>query len=139
MAARLAQEQVTLAGLRISGCPNACGRHLVAEVGLEGAVRRLGDRLLPCFTVLIGGGHGALPGESGARPAALGTRLGTVPAKRIPELAVDLARGGDPATVVARYSVQTLPNPVPDDWFTDWGDQRPFSLAGLGQGECAAG
>lgn len=130
IAERLQREGLRHDGIRISGCPNSCGRHLVADIGLEGRVRKVDGRLLPCFEVLSGGRHGA----SGA---SLGRKLGAVPAKRIPELIAAAARGGDLPALVASYAV--LPTPVPEDWFADWGDSKPFSLAGLGQGECAAG
>ena len=41
------------------------------------------------------------------------------------------------ATEVARHA--ELPTDIPEVWYHDWGDQAPFSLAGLGEGECAAG
>lgn len=127
---RLRREGLALDGLRISGCPNSCGRHLVARIGLEGRVRRVQGRMLPCFEVLSGGRH-----DVGG--ATLGARLGTVPAKRIPDLMAAAARGGDLPSLVAEHA--KLPEAIPEDWFNDWGDTRPFSLAGLGEGECAAG
>lgn len=130
VADRLQREGLRLDGVRVSGCPNSCGRHLVAGIGLEGKVRRVEGRLLPCFEVYQGGRHGAVG-------AALGQRVGTVPAKRIPDLLAAVARGGDLRALVAEHAL--IPAPVPADWFVDWGDDRPFSLAGLGQGECAAG
>ena len=129
IADRLEAEGLHLDGIRISGCPNSCGRHLVAHIGLQGRVRKVEGRLLPCYEVLQGGRLGAA--------ASIATRLGTVPAKRIPDLMVAVARGGDLATEVARHA--ELPTDIPEVWYHDWGDQAPFSLAGLGEGECAAG
>jgi sulfite reductase (ferredoxin) len=132
VAARLEQDHLTITGLRISGCPNSCGRHLVAGIGLEGKVKRVNNRLLPCFEVYAGGSHGLL-----GAGASLGTRLGTVPAKRIPDLIAAVAKGGDLRALIASHGA--IPAQVPEDWFSDWGDSVPFSLAGLGEGECAAG
>ena len=129
IADRLQAEGLRLEGVRISGCPNSCGRHLVAAIGLQGRVRKVGDRLLPCYEVLQ---HGHLGATS-----AIAQRVGTVPAKRIPDLLVAVARGGDLGAEVARHAV--LPVVIPRDWFHDWGDTQAFSLAGLGEGECAAG
>ena len=75
-------------------------------------------------------------GHLGA-PSAIAQQVGTVPAKRIPDLLVAVARGGDLGAEVARHAV--LPVVIPRDWFHDWGDTQAFSLAGLGEGECAAG
>jgi sulfite reductase (ferredoxin) len=133
IAAQLAGAAVPLLDLRISGCPNSCGRHLVAGLGFEGKVRRVNGRLLPCYEVFVGGRHGAAG-------ASLGRRLGAVPAKRLPAFVAAVAKGRlvDADAIqplVAEHAA--LPVTVPEDWFTDWDDQRPFSLAGLGQGECA--
>lgn len=121
--------------IRISGCPNSCGRHLVAGLGLEGRVKRVDGRQLPCYEVFAGGRHGALD-------ACLGRRLGTIPAKRIPAFVAAVAdrQATTPdaiGAIVAEHAV--VPTPVPEDWFIDWGGDRQFNLEGLGEGECAAG
>lgn len=126
---RLTAEGLDLKGIRISGCPNSCGRHLVGGIGLQGRAKKVRDRLMPCYDVMQNGHHGA--------ESAIATRLGTVPARQITELMVAVARGGDLATEVARFEV--LPQDIPEEWYHDWADEARFSLTGLGQGECAAG
>jgi sulfite reductase (ferredoxin) len=57
----------------ITGCPNACGQHWIADIGLQGV--RLGDA--DGFDVFLGGGLGANPGfaqRTGVREY-LGSRL----------------------------------------------------------------
>ena len=63
--------------LRASGCPNGCGRHHVADIGFQGSVRKLGDRTVPQYFVLIGGG------ADGER-TAFGRVVAKVPARRVP-------------------------------------------------------
>ena len=42
--------------IKISGCPNGCGQHHIAAIGFQGSVRKVGDRALPQYFVLVGGG-----------------------------------------------------------------------------------
>ncbi|MGD0091544.1 MAG: sulfurtransferase TusA family protein [Planctomycetota bacterium] len=123
------------AAIRISGCPNSCGDHSIAAIGLEGKAKRHQGRLMPCYEILAGG----KPGEGNARFAQ---RLGTVPAKAVPGLLVEaLTRGLTGAEdlrklVAARAEI---PADAPDDYYVDFGADKPFSLAGRGPGECGAG
>ncbi|HSN14884.1 MAG TPA: nitrite/sulfite reductase [Anaeromyxobacteraceae bacterium] len=64
--------------VHVSGCPNGCSQHHLAAIGLQGSVRRVGDRIVPQFFVLVGGGTG----PDGARFTQL---AGKVPARRAPE------------------------------------------------------
>ncbi|MCX7734697.1 MAG: nitrite/sulfite reductase [bacterium] len=45
------------AGLRIhiSGCPNSCGQHHIADIGFYGGSAKVGEKLSPHYIVLIGG------------------------------------------------------------------------------------
>ena len=64
--------------IKISGCPNGCGLHHVAGIGFQGSVRRLGDRVVPQYFVMVGGAvH-----EDGARFARLAAKI---PVRRVPE------------------------------------------------------
>jgi sulfite reductase beta subunit-like hemoprotein len=52
----------------VTGCPNACGQHWIADIGLQGAADG--------FDIFIGGGLGAAPGFAeriGVRVAAAET------------------------------------------------------------------
>lgn len=64
------------ADIKISGCPNGCGQHHVAAIGLQGGVRRLGDKLVPQYHLAIGGG---IDGAG----AKFGRLVGKVPARRV--------------------------------------------------------
>lgn len=41
--------------LKISGCPNGCGQHLIADIGLMGVPVRAGDEVKQTFDVYVGG------------------------------------------------------------------------------------
>jgi sulfite reductase beta subunit-like hemoprotein len=69
--------------IRISGCPNGCGHHLVGEIGLRGVARNVGSRLAPHYMLHLCGGAR----EDGT--ALFGTPIGRVAARRVPE-AVEL-------------------------------------------------
>ena len=56
--------------IKISGCPNGCGRHHIAGIGFQGSTRRLGDRVIPQYLVMVGGAvddRGARFGKVAAR------------------------------------------------------------------------
>jgi sulfite reductase (NADPH) hemoprotein beta-component len=62
--------------IKISGCPNGCGQHHIAAIGFQGSVRKVGDRALPQYFVLVGGGST----DSGA---AFGRVVSKVPVRRL--------------------------------------------------------
>src|SRR5262249_9540850 len=66
------------ARIKISGCPNGCGQHHIATFGFQGSVRRVGDRAVPQYFVMVGGAA-TDRGASFARLAA------KIPARRVPE------------------------------------------------------
>ena len=62
--------------IKISGCPNGCGQHHIAAIGFQGSVRKVGDRALPQYFVLVGGG-------STDTGAAFGRVVSKVPVRRL--------------------------------------------------------
>jgi len=69
-------------------------------------------------------------------------RVGSVPARVVPELLAEVYRRGlantdEVRTLVAEFA--RLPDPVPEEYYVDVGDTKPFSLDGRGPGECGAG
>ena len=67
--------------IKISGCPNGCGQHHVAAIGFQGSIRKLGDRVVPQYFLMLGGG-------AGQDAASFGRLTAKIPARRVPE-AVD--------------------------------------------------
>jgi sulfite reductase beta subunit-like hemoprotein len=67
--------------IKISGCPNGCGHHLVGDIGLRGVARSVNGRLAPHYMLHLGGGAGK------DEEAFFGTPIGRVAARRVPEAA----------------------------------------------------
>lgn len=64
--------------IKISGCPNGCGQHHVANIGFQGSIRKIDGRAVPQYFVMIGGAVG----PDGARFGRLSAKI---PARRAPE------------------------------------------------------
>lgn len=122
--------------IRISGCPNSCGHHYLGSVGFQGRAKRVNGRLMPCYDVLLN----AKTVEGQAR---LAEKIGTVPAKRIPDLLRHSLRESSIdkehlRTLVAKHHHIDAELLMEEDYY-DYGADEPFSLAGRGPGECGAG
>jgi ferredoxin-nitrite reductase len=68
-----------------SGCPAACGNHLLADVGLQGGKARVDGQVIEVYQVFVGGRSGI-----GARPAT--PVLDKVPAAQVGDVIEQLAR-----------------------------------------------
>jgi sulfite reductase (ferredoxin) len=44
--------------LHVAGCPNSCGQHWIADIGLEGKKIKLGDKLIDAYYFCLGGAVG---------------------------------------------------------------------------------
>jgi sulfite reductase (ferredoxin) len=136
--------------IHISGCPNSCGRHPIAQIGFFGAARRVGGRLAPHYVVVLGG----RVEESRTR---LAERKGTIPARNVPAFLRDflaafsesaqhpdfsafLDAGGREVAGTLVSEHKDIPDFEQDkNPYFDWGAEQVFSLAGRGPGECGAG
>ena len=74
--------------IRISGCPNACAQHQVADIGFQGRARRVQGRLMPYYDVFAGA-------RLQQGQTELGHRIGSLPAKRIPAFMEAVTKQGD--------------------------------------------
>ena len=133
--------------IKISGCPNSCGQHHVADIGFHGMSRKVDGDQAPYYQLLIGG--------SGAHNSpGFAKKLIPIHARRIPE-AVDRivnfyererGEGESFAAFAQRQGVNGF-KPVVDDLTKldpsdvklrfDWGEDTGFKL-NVGQGECAS-
>ncbi len=136
--------------IHISGCPNCCGRHPLGRIGLYGAARRIGGRLVPHYVVQLG----ARLGEGRTR---LAEGHHTVPARNVPDLLADLLRAFQASEHYPDYDAfvdaeaagvmdelyeryRHVPSFEEDkNFYYDYGAEEPFSLAGRGPGECSSG
>jgi len=65
--------------IKMSGCPNGCGQHHIANIGFYGASIKVGEHTLPAYVAHIGGNY--VGGE-----VVYGKRLKVrLPAKRVPD------------------------------------------------------
>jgi sulfite reductase (ferredoxin) len=55
--------------LHVTGCPNSCGQHWIADIGVEGKKLKIDGALADAYYFCVGGALGA--GESVARPIGL--------------------------------------------------------------------
>jgi len=137
--------------LNLSGCPNTCGQHMLADLGFYGQVGRKDQRMFPAYGVVAGAVVGG--GES-----RLARSLGRVSARDLPRFVcevlqiwtekksrfhsfaayVDAEGATDVKRLCERY--RNIPDFEEDSsYFFDWGASEPFSLVGKGLGECSAG
>lgn len=149
--AKQLQHDQTLRDLRIkvSGCPNSCGQHHIADIGFYGSSRNVGPYRVPHFQVILGG-------QWQNNAGSYGLALGAVPSKRIPD-AVDVLLGGflegregreafrEWVARIGKKAVKDLLAPltaVPahdeaPDFYVDWNDVREYTIGDIGVGECA--
>jgi sulfite reductase beta subunit-like hemoprotein len=133
--------------IKISGCPNSCGHHHIADIGFYGNVRRVGEQQAPYYQLLLGGKVNA----DGVRFAR---QIMSVPARPVPaiirELLAFYQTDRQPAETFSAWVSRTPDKTIKDrlqplvdvtaaseDLFVDWGDTETYSLK-LGRGECVA-
>jgi sulfite reductase beta subunit-like hemoprotein len=136
--------------IKMSGCPNGCGQHHIADIGFYGASIKVGEHTIPAYIPHVGGRF-----EGG--PVAFGQRLKLrLPAKRVPE-AIErwirhyeanrnegeewLAFANRVGTGELEELVKDLSMPVDFsletmNQFIDWNRSVPFEVI-RGEGECA--
>ncbi|GAB6138656.1 sulfurtransferase TusA family protein [Halanaerobaculum tunisiense] len=144
--------QTSLPQMYISGCPNVCGQHLIGKLGWEGKAKRFNDKLVPHYSLFLGG-------NIEQDNSYYAERTIDIPAKRIPDFLVELAEvliadpdydkeqfdhyldHGGREKIIALADEYTIVPAYEEDpaIYKDWGQEEDFSLAGRGPGECGAG
>ncbi len=136
--------------IKMSGCPNGCSQHHIANLGFYGASIKVGENTIPAYVAHIGGNY-----EGGE--VVYGTRLKVrLAAKRVPEAVerwlrmyeaeredgeafnafaerVGSARFEDEVRELAmpiEFSLENMAH------FIDWQRKEPFQVI-RGEGECA--
>ena len=136
--------------IKMSGCPNGCAQHHVADIGFYGASIKVGEHTIPAYIPHVGGVYEGADVAFGAR---LKLRL---PAKRVPE-AIERwvrhyesmhAEGERFGAFAQRVGTSELEGLVKDlsmpvdfgletmNEFIDWNRSGPFQVE-RGEGECA--
>ena len=136
--------------IKMSGCPNGCSQHHIANIGFYGASLKVGGRQIPAYIPHLGGNY-----EGGE--VIYGHRLkARLPAKRVPEAVerwlrlyeAERSDGEEFNAFVERVSPARFEEEVADltmpvefsletlDQFVDWSRSEPYKVE-RGEGECA--
>jgi sulfite reductase (ferredoxin) len=137
--------------IKMSGCPNGCSQHHVADIGFYGASIKVGEHTIPAYIPHVGGIY-----EGGS--VKFGTRLKLrLPAKRVPDAIERWIRHYESnrtdeseawgafaervGTAELEGLVKDLSMPVDFgletmNTFIDWNRNVPFEVI-RGEGECA--
>jgi sulfite reductase beta subunit-like hemoprotein len=141
--------------IKMSGCPNSCGQHHLANIGFHGASMK-GDKgnQVPSYEMFIGGSYQDLKGQTEAR---IGLRpKGKIPAKRVPEIIrsvldyyqehrieaepfntfVDRIGVGPFEAIIGEFQEIGPLNRENIDTYMDW-DKTVLYKVERGEGECA--
>jgi sulfite reductase (ferredoxin) len=71
--------------INVNGCPNSCGQHWIADIGLQGCKMKVGGEQVDAFDILLGGAVG--------RGARFTRRVGLkIPASEVPDALERLLR-----------------------------------------------
>ncbi len=133
--------------IKISGCMNACGQHMAAQIGFHGSSIKKGALVVPAMQVVLGGG--VSPDGEGF----VADKVIKLPTKRIPEaLRYLLADYDETATETEyfndyvhrlgkRYFYDLLKplaeiDTLGETDFFDWGQNEEY-VQEIGVGECA--
>ncbi len=133
--------------IKISGCPNSCGHHHIADIGFYGNVRKIGEQQAPYYQLLLGG-------KVNADGVQFGRQIMSVPARPIPAIIRGLLEfyqtNRQPRETFSSWVTRTPDESIKaqiqhfadvnsdsKDIFVDWGDTETYSLK-LGRGECVA-
>ncbi|HEV3199471.1 MAG TPA: nitrite/sulfite reductase [Bryobacteraceae bacterium] len=134
--------------IKVSGCPNSCGQHWIADFGFYGNARKIDGKEIPYYQMLLGGGYD----EQGMM--RFGLAVQSIPARLAPAAVSRVVRhfianrleGESFRQYVMRHRVETFreltnelakPAELFPEIYQDWGDEAAYSLQ-LGRGECAA-
>jgi sulfite reductase (NADPH) hemoprotein beta-component len=135
--------------IKISGCPNGCGRHHIAGLGFQGSVRKVGGKAIPQYFVMVGGGPDGDAVRFGRLAAKVPARRLTEALERLLDLYVSDRTPGEPATAffmrvdVARVKSvladleQMSPGTTTPEDFVDLAETAEFNPE-IQEGECSA-
>jgi sulfite reductase (ferredoxin) len=134
--------------IKISGCPNSCGQHGLASIGLHGStIKDKQGKVIPALVVLLGGG------KTGNGDGIISDKIIKIPSKRGPDALRILLNDYEANSLdgeyyhsyfarVGRNHFYTILKPlgdtttvVPTDYI-DWGQDANFILQ-TAVGECA--
>ncbi|MEM7298650.1 MAG: nitrite reductase, partial [Bacteroidota bacterium] len=132
--------------IKISGCMNSCGQHMIANIGFHGSSIKVGDKVVPAMQVVIGGGVNV------EGTGFIAEKVIKVPTKRAPQVLRSLLDDFEENQSEGEYFndyyqrngkryFYNLLKPLVEKVFIqedyiDWGKESAF-LPDIGVGECA--
>ncbi|MFB3119763.1 MAG: hypothetical protein ACE1Y2_04470, partial [Stenotrophomonas maltophilia] len=142
--------------IKMSGCPNGCGLHHIANIGFHGAaVKGPEGQQIPSYELFLGGNYG----DNQVEDSRIGSRIPKVkvPAKLVPSVLREITNyytkerqddgegfnqfldrvGLEEVTEVASQAAQVSQTAEPgSDLYFDWERTNAYVLE-RGEGECA--
>ena len=151
----LEDEGVQNIRIKMSGCPNGCGLHHIANIGFHGAAVKGPDGAqIPAYEMFLGGNYG----DNRVEDSKIGTRIPKVkvPAKAVPVVVKQIATyfkdsrlegegfnkfldrvGLEEVTAIAVKGQTSAESVAPEsDMYFDWERTNIYKLE-RGEGECA--
>jgi sulfite reductase (NADPH) hemoprotein beta-component len=134
--------------IKVSGCPNGCGQHHIAGIGFQGSLKKVEDRAVPQYFVMVGGGCDGDAASFGRVVAKVPARRCTTALERLLKLCAaerqpnessrQFFRRVDPTRLkllLADLERMTADSANPDDYI-DLGETKEFVPETM-EGECA--
>ena len=151
----LQDEGVNDIRVKMSGCPNGCGLHHIANIGFHGAATKGSDgEQIPAYEMFLGGNYG----DVNVQDSRIGTRIPRIkiPAKSVPGVLKEVVSyykdnrsegekfnqfldrvGLEEVTLVAEKAEQDAAEATAgSDLYIDWERTNQYKLE-RGEGECA--
>ena len=151
----LEDEGVNDIRIKMSGCPNGCGLHHIANIGFHGAATKGPDgEQIPAYEMFLGGNYG----DVNVQDSRIGTRIPRIkiPAKSVPGVLKEVVSyykdnrsdgerfnqfldrvGLEEVTAVAEKAEQDAAEATAgSDLYIDWERTNQYKLE-RGEGECA--
>jgi sulfite reductase beta subunit-like hemoprotein len=100
--------------IKVSGCPNSCGQHHIADLGFHGGAKTVGGTTLPVYQLHLGGGVDA-------RGARFGRQVVKIIAQRVPDAVVRL---------LALFDAEHTPGETPEKFFERVDGKRVVAALG---------
>ena len=133
--------------IKISGCMNACGQHMAANIGFSGSSIKKAGLVFPAMQVVMGGGID--PKGNGY----IGEKVIKIPTKKIPEavslILTDFEKNASDETYFNTYYYEKGKkfyydllkhlgdvSELPEEFLMDWGQDHQYKQE-IGVGECA--
>lgn len=132
--------------IKLSGCMNSCGQHMIANIGFQGMSMKAKDgRVIPATQIVLGGG------VLGDGTGAFADKVIKIPSRRVDQALRELLddfiasqhdefldfyqERGDRYFYQLLKPLADIDNPL-DELFFDWGQDETYQKA-IGVGECA--